>query len=259
MLHELNIEVSPYGEEEEILGNIRHALSLGLPELAIAPCRHDGTFVIVGSSPSVVNQVERIRSDQAAGRSICSINGGHDFLVSNGITPDLFLTTDPRPMPQNFRYLNDTTVYLIASRCSPETFETLKGRDVMLWHCWSDNFEQDELNKHSLMAIGGGTTSGLRAINVAYVLGYRKIKLYGMDSCLGEKMEKRWDADPVENVATTEVVCGDRTFICNWAMAQQANEFQQVYDIMGDITIESFGDGLISAILEERRKQGLHV
>lgn len=33
------------------------------------------------------------------------------------------------------------------------------------------------------MLIGGGTTSGLRAISLFYVLGYRQFELFGFDSC----------------------------------------------------------------------------
>jgi hypothetical protein len=34
------------------------------------------------------------------------------------------------------------------------------------------------------MLIGGGTTSGLRAISLFYVLGWRHFALFGFDSCL---------------------------------------------------------------------------
>lgn len=256
-MHKLEIGVQPYGTEEEIIGNIKKSLSLNLPELAIAPCKHDATFVIVGSSPSVVDHLEMIRSDKAAGRSICAINGGHDFLVENGIIPNLFLTTDPRPMPQNFKHINDETVYLIASRCSEETFDTLKGRHILLWHAWSPNFEEEYLRGR--MCVGGGTTSGLRAVNVAYLLGYRKFKLYGMDSCLGDKKQKRWDSGPMfDEIKTVDVHVGGREFLCNMAMAKQAEEFQMIYDIMPDVTIEAYGDGLIAAIIAERKKLGYH-
>lgn len=257
-MDELRIAVAPFGDEETIVGNIRYSLSLGLPELQIAPCAHDGTFCIVGSSPSLPTQVDAIRAEQDRGRAICAINGGHDFLMAHGITPDLFITVDPRPMPHNFKHLNKTTVYLISSRCSPETFDTLKEQDLMIWHSWSDNFEQEEIKEK--MAIGGGTTSGMRAINVAYVLGYRSVHLYGMDSCLNDKREKRWDSDSLFlETQTTDVICGDKSFICNMAMAQQAQDFQGVYDVMGDIHIEVFGGGLLAAILEEREKQGMKV
>ena len=258
-MYELNLNVIPYGDEAEIIANIEYGLSLDLPELTVAPCNHDGTFVIVGSAPSLPTQVDAIRAEQELGRPVCAINGGHDFLWDHGIVPDLFLTTDPRPMLHNFKRANDTTIYMIASRCHPSTFDLLmKECQVLRWHSWAENAEQIAIGKR--MAVGGGTTSGLRAINVAYILGYRSVHLYGMDSCLDSDKAKRWDSGPLsDETATTDVIVAGQSFICNMAMAQQANDFQSVYDIMPNLHIEVFGGGLLAAILDERKKQGMTV
>ena len=176
--------------------------------------------------------------------------------MENGIVPDLFVTTDPRGMPQNFKHANDETIYLLASRVSPDDFKTLGGRQVVLWHADSVDYENDELE--GKMRIGGGTTSGLRAVNLAYLMGFRKLIFYGIDSCLDKDKCKRWDSGPMKDeTKTIDVIVGGETFICNMAMAQQANEFQNIWDIMPDLKIESRGDGLISAILKQRIKQGI--
>ena len=44
-----------------------------------------------------------------------------------------------------------------------------------------------------------------------------------------------------------------RKFVCNGAMAQQAKEFQMIFTVMPDITVEAKGDGLIAEILKVRR------
>jgi len=257
-MRELDVNVSAFGTSESLKDNIRYALTLGLKELGLSPCKHDGTFVIVGSSPSLKDFTSHISKDQLAGKPICAINGAHDFLIQNRIIPELFLTTDPRPMPQNFKYRNPKTIYMIASRCHKETFESLRGLNVLLWHAWMDRPETDELLDGKRMAIGGGTTSGLRAINVAYVMGFRKFKLYGMDSCLDENKAKRVDGKPMnDETKTIDVIVGGKSFLCNMAMAQQAQDFQGVYAVMPDITIECFGDGLLSAIIKERKEKGL--
>lgn len=260
----LEIDVSRYGEPEGILENIRYALSLELEDLQVGLVRHDGIFSIVGSGPSVVGQLYNIRKDKAKGRPICAVNGGHDFLVENGITPDIFLTVDPRAMTgreprphvNNIKYPQEQTIYAIASRCHPTTFDHLKGHKVIRWHCWGSEDEHEACGKQ--MFVGGGTTSGLRAINFGYIQGFRQFHLYGLDSCLGERKEKRWNTEPLPKaVETIDIRCGDRIFTCNMAMAAQANEFQNIYDVMPDITVRSFGDGLITWILEERRKGGM--
>lgn len=254
----LEIDVSHYGTNEEISHNISYSLSLGLTEFGPSPCKHDGTFVIVGSGPSLLNQVESITQERLKGRPICAINGAHDFLVDNGLTPDLFLTTDPRAMPQNFKRKNDKTVYLIASRCHPDTFKELKGKHIVIWHAWMDNEEADFIISRNKIGIGGGTTSGLRAVNVAYVLGYRNVHMYGLDSCLDDKGAKRFcDGPMTDEVKKIDVIVGGKRFLCNMAMAQQASDFQSIYDVMPDVHIEIFGGGLLSAIQEERKKKKL--
>jgi len=49
----LDIDVSQFGTAEGNADNIRAALRRDLPELQPALCSHDGTFVIVGSGPSL--------------------------------------------------------------------------------------------------------------------------------------------------------------------------------------------------------------
>jgi hypothetical protein len=77
---------------------------------------------------------------------------------------------------------------------------------------------------------------------------------YGLDSCLSDdRKTKRFTGE--EAGAIVDVIVGDKTFYCNHAMAQQANEFQEIYKVM-DVHIEVKGNGLIAMILEERKRLG---
>jgi uncharacterized Rossmann fold enzyme len=240
--------VSPQGNEAQI----RETLSRKLPELTPACCAHDGTFVIVASGPSLPDYIDEIRAEQEKGRPVCAINGTYDYLVDNGIIPNLFLTVDPRPMPQNVTKPQKETVFLLASRVNPELFDRLKDYRVLTWHSWSMESECEAFKGR--FAIGGGTTSGLRAINVGYVMGFRNFVFYGLDSCLSDdKKTKRFTGE--EAGAIVDVIVGDETFYCNHAMAQQANEFQEIYKVM-DVHIEAKGRGLIAKILKERKRLG---
>lgn len=252
----LDIDVSQFGTAEGNAENIRAALRRDLPELQPALCSHDGTFVIVGSGPSLPLFADAIRDEQANGRPICAVKGAHDFLCEHDILPELFCSVEPRDRRENLKHANPYTTYLLASRVHPAVFDHLKDRKVVRWHSWSDQPECDVWRGVGKFGIGGGTTSGLRAINVGYVLGFRKFRLYGLDSCLADdKSTKRFTGEKAG--AIIDVIVGGRTFWCNHAMAQQAQDFQQLYKVMSDMTVESFGDGLITAILAERRKQGL--
>jgi len=248
----LEVKVQQAGTISELGENISYSLSLGLEELNLGLVRHDGTAVIVGSGPSIKEFVEDIRAEKERGRTILAVKGAYDYLVENGITPDLYLSVEPRDRP--IHHPQEETIFLLASRCSPKVFDRLKGHKIILWHTWGDEDENEFIKDK--MSFGGGTTSGLRALNVMYCQGFRNFHLYGFDSCLVNG-EKRIDQGTIhQDVKTIEVFLGGRTFICNMGMAQQANEFQNIYDVMPDIHVESFGDGLISTILEERKKNG---
>jgi hypothetical protein len=252
----LAISVKQYQSPQGNALQIRDNLQRQLPALTPAYCAHDGHFVIVASGPFLTEHIEEIRHESERGRPICAINGSYDYLVDNGIIPNLFLTVDPRPMPQNVVKPQQDTVFLLASRVNPELFDRLKDYKVMLWHSWSMEDECKEFK--GKFAIGGGTTSGLRAINVGYVLGFRNFILYGLDSCLADDQKtKRFTGE--EAGAIIDVTVGDKTFYCNHAMAQQANEFQELYKVMHDVHIDAKGRGLIAEILKERQRLGKRV
>lgn len=252
----LAIDVRQFGQPEGIADNIRHSLSLGLPELQLGLYRQDGTFVICASGPSIENHVEDIRKDLQDGKTICAVKGSYDFLRSHGITPDIYLSVEPRYKPVTNPAREST--YLLASRCHPQMFEDLKSFRIVLWHSWSTTDQMELLQGRP--CIGGGTTSGLRAVNLAYCLGFRRFKMYGFDSSLGVRGEKRVGQEKLgEHVNTTEVQVGEEgpRFITNMAMAAQAQDFQSIYDMMPDIMVDVIGTGLIPTIWNQRKERGL--
>ena len=249
----LEITVQAAGTPEELCSNIRSALARGLPELTPAPTSHDGTFVCVASGWSMPSFIDEIRAQREMGRPIVAVKAAHDYLCDHGIDPDIWVNLDPRDRTNGIQKANDHTVYFVASRCPPITFDHLKDRKIMLWHSWSDGPECKALPGGKL-AIGGGTTSGMRAINIGYLLGYRKFVLYGYDSCNDAEGKKRFTGEMTGPTLDVYVGAEKRKFTCNAAMAQQANEFQMLYAVMPDITVEAKGPGLIAAIIDERKR-----
>jgi hypothetical protein len=248
-MHELKINVAQYGTHEGLVDNIKENLARGLPELVPSICSHDGTFTIVGSGPSVKDHIAAIGEEA----TVVGVKGAYDYLVENDITPTFYLSVEPRNRPVTRPQKN--SIFLLASRIAPEMFEALKDYEILMWNSWSVEYENAEFEGH--LAIGGGTTSGLRAICIGYVLGFRNFHLYGFDSCLVDGEKRLGQGQLHEKVTTTDVIVGGRKFLCNMAMAQQADDFQGLYEFLPDIHITSFGDGLITAIIEERRRNGL--
>jgi uncharacterized Rossmann fold enzyme len=250
------IDVRQFGAAEQHQSAIRTNLGRKLPEVTPAICSHDGSCVVVGSGPSLSLFIEDLKQEQANGRPIIAVKGAHDYLMSQGITPDIFVSLEPRDRSaRDLKHKNDTTIYLLASRCSPDTFEHLKDCKVMLWHSASHDTEMEALKEGGVkMMVGGGTTSGLRALNLFYMLGFRKFVMYGFDSCLDENLTKRVDGSKAGQ--TIDVIMGGRRFVCNYAMAQQAQDFQTCYQMLPGATFEVKGDGLIAWIIAERKKAG---
>lgn len=252
----LRLEVAHYGTPESNGANIVSALKRNLPELTPGLCSHDGHFVIVGSGPSLPHFIDEIKAERELNRPVCAIKGAHDFLCSNGLNPDLFLCVDPRDRRENIQLANHDTIYLMASRCDPVMFDHLAGKRVVIWHSFGVIAEGDFYKGRP--AIGGGSTSGLRAITVGYVMGYRNFILYGMDSCLAEdRLTKRFTGEKAGTVF--DVIVGDRTFYCNGAMAQQAQEVQDLMTALPGLHLDIKGDGLLAAIWAERKRLGLPV
>jgi uncharacterized Rossmann fold enzyme len=251
----LALHVKPAGTPEGIRANVQAALARNLPELTPALVAHDGTMVLVGSGPSMPELVEEIRRERERDRPIFAVKGAHDYLCQQGIQPDLFLCIDPRNRAYQLQEANDHTTYLISSRCDASMFDALTGRKVVLVHTWAQEEHCDEYNGKIL--VGGGTTSGLRAITVGYLLGFRRFVLYGYDSCLAsDKTTKRFTGEGVERGKLVDVIVDGKRFWCNGAMAQQANEMQQYYTVMPGLTLEAKGNGLIAAIIAARKKRG---
>lgn len=271
ILNDRSLKALTYGTVESNTENVRSALARGLQEFSPAPCVHDGTFVLVGSGPSLPSFLDDIKKEREKGRPICAINGTHDWLVDNGVEPDLFVTCDPRVIPK-FGKVSDRCCYLLASRCDPEMFEKVKGKRVILWHSfsskldaplpqsgnmvWEDFMPEEECEAwRGRFGVGGGSTSGLRAIYLAYIMGFRKVILYGMDSCLApDKKTKRFTGEDIGKGKLIDVIVGGKRFWCNGAMAKQAAEFQPVISHFPDLKVDVKGDGLLAAIMSARSK-----
>lgn len=230
-------------DDAGLFEHIRMALERDLPH-AIA-----GTVVLVGSGPSVMDQVDAIRKMQAKGFPVVAIKDAHDWLQEEGIVPDYAVAVDPQEHRWNcFKKKNRAIKYLIASQCHPAMFEHLKDMRVYLFHLY---VREGQTYPPNSSLISGGTTTGLRAMTLFYARGYRRFELFGYDSCMKAGV-LRIDGKMPEK--TVEIICGGKTFLSSPEMASQANEFQTLYETMPDMEVYSHGEGLITTILEERAK-----
>lgn len=247
----------PVLPDETLTAHVHHALNLGLPMLP-AHYAHDLVAVLVASGPSVIGQLDSIMRQRDRGRPIIAIKDAHDWLISNGVIPNQAVVLDPTDGQwQCFRRKHPAVQYWVSSQCHPKMFEHLHGYSVSLFHLVFNGNKAYKGYDVPFM-IGGGTTTGLRAISLLYVMGFRRFELYGYDSCLIDgrlRVGTAWKRDN-ENPAILKVKVGERTFFCNPGMAAQAQEFQKLWKdyAMPDIFVQAYGHGLIAAILRERER-----
>ena len=182
-------------------------------------------------------------------RPIISVSGAHDYLVERGIVPDFHVDCDPRPhKPEMLRKPQEGTAYLMATVCHPMFWKALQGRSVRLWHlingddmetvAWVARNHPDGMKS----MIGGGSSVGQRAMNVAAALGYRKFDIHGMDCSFTEN--RHAGAHTGSRQVETLVKAGDRIFKTTKQMLQAAIEMEHFLQ-QQDAEVRFYGDGLM--------------
>lgn len=245
--------IQAFGTPEEIRANIVANLARGLPEVGFGPLPHDGSLVLCGSGPSLLDHLDEIKAEKAQGRPILAVKGAHDVLVAHGVSPDAYLSVEVRDRP--IKAPQKGCLYLLASRCPPALFDSLEGHTIQVFHTWDGKDPIPELRGRFLLT--GGSTSGLRAVTVGYAWGFRRFVMYGYDSCLAKDGEtKRITGEKVEDHKSLYVHVAGRSFKTNGAMALQAQDFRDMIRLLPDCRFEVKGDGLLAAIYAEflRRK-----
>ncbi len=128
---------------------------------------HDRTLCVIGGGPSAAYTLSARTGD------IVTVNAGHDWLINQGIVPWACGFLDPHErIADMFTPCNDV-FYYVANVVHVNVLWKLQGFKVIFW------YPKPTAGK---LQIGGGSSMGLRWINLGYVLGYRKFHLHGLDS-----------------------------------------------------------------------------
>ena len=235
-------------------------LSRDLP-LFVEHSEHAGVSLIVGGAPSLTDELKNLRTHTKRGGVIFALNGAHDWLIEHGIIPDYHVLLDARKENAEFvRKPHKGVTYLVAAQCHPEVFNALEGHKVMMWAACLESAEQekavcDKFPKKPIGFIGGGATVGLKTMNLAYLLGFRKIRLYGMDSSYSGSENHAYRQELNDKESKMEIHAAGKDFICAPWMAKQATEFQRQYRQLVKLgcKIKVLGYGLIPHIYQQIR------
>ena len=208
---------------------------------------HDGTAVIVGGGPSLMDTIDQIKARSRSGQTIFALNNAAKTLIENGIKVDYQVIIDARG--ENIKFVTPPLAdkYLIASQSSPAIFDALKNEAVTLFHVAIHDLRRLlPPNRRNTVCVGGGTTVLTRAMVAVHLMGYRWMHLYGVDSSFRGGEHHAYPQD-MNNDRPSEVLVDGQAFqSCPWMMAQ-VNEFQQVSAFLAEenSTISVHGDGLL--------------
>lgn len=239
-------------EIENLATNIKSSSRRDIPWLTKQEA-HDGKAVIVGGAPSLADSLGEIKARQNNGQVVFALNGVHDYLIENGIIPDVAVIVDARPENAKFISKADSSIqYYFASQCAKEVFEAAPPESTTLFHCLNPGIETllpD--NDKPILLIGGGSTVALKAIALAHVMGYRTFHCYGMDSCYDADKHHAYEQELNDGERVLNVVAAGRKFMAAGWMVQQANEFQELVAnlVNEDCVFTVRGDGLIPHLI----------
>jgi hypothetical protein len=210
---------------------------------------HHGIAVICAGGPSLVEEITSIRHQSVLGE-IFACNGAALKLKEFGVTTDFHVILDARP--ENVQFVGDIgpfTTRLYASQCDKSVHDAAGG-SLVLWHpAFPGVLDIVGANKERAY-IGGGTTCGMKAASIAWAMGYRKIHLYGFDSCYRGDRHHAYRQTLNDGETVLDVEYAGEIYKCSPWMIQQAEDFETFAPQLMDngVELSVHGSGLIPAI-----------
>lgn len=214
--------------EIQIKKNIIHAAGLPFPWLDAADI-HSQSALIVGGGPSLKDDIEEIRARQRHGEIIFATNGVWNELAKRGIYADYHLMADARP--ENAQFIPNGVplrACLYASQCHETVFEKAKTKDVIIWHPYHIGIGEVIGTERNYALVGGGSTIGLQSMVISYILGFRDLHLFGMDSSYKDGEGHAYQQKLNEGDRIIDVQVGEQIFRAAPWMASQVDEFKEV-------------------------------
>jgi hypothetical protein len=239
----INFDVKTPLDGETLVRNVKHALSLRLPELRDMEYAFHGALKVIANGPSA-------RHADLSGKT-AAINGALKLFTDKGLAPTYWVACDPQALVADFLDSSkpngcvppEETIYLIASKCDASVFEALKDRNVVVWHV--HDTDTDELTK-PYGHVSRAVSVTICGFEVFARLGWRTFDVWGWDGCVLDGQEHAVaQANMGEHI---EIEHLDVTYITRpcWAL-----EAQDAIDALRGFPfpIRIHGGGFIGAVL----------
>src|SRR5262249_39758341 len=235
--------------------HVDYAVSLNLPR-CIKRKERKGKVAIVASGPSATEFVDLLKDWDG---EISGINAAFHWLRHRGIKPTAFVGLDPEVILKDYLIdPPDDATYYLAAQVHPEVFDFLHGKNVRVW------FAIDGQSKLPFGAaeVYGGTTCLTRAPNLAHLLGWREVHIFGGDSSFTHKSHVYGDEGYPPGTFPMEM--NGKLYMTTRQMVQQACDFtEQMVEWArpgdnGDkaLSVSLYGDGLMQAMFAQTLQSG---
>jgi hypothetical protein len=233
----------------------------GLPQLAPHEAQ-DTEVMLLAGGPSLNDHWDEIREHREAGMPLFTTNGTYNQCVERGLKPSMQFVIDAREFNKRFVLPTvDRCKYVLGSQCHPDTVKAVPADRSYLWQVTNDEEYRPTIERlwgaegTDWFPVPGGSTVTLRALCGLLLLGFRRIHVYGLDSCMVGDSHHAYEQTENDAAPTVEVRVGegtphDRTFMCQGWMAVQAREFLVLCEhYLAELSLIIYGDGLIAHIV----------
>lgn len=230
--------------KDRVLGNVLEN-SRAVRDWVKTEPAHDRVAVIAGGGSSLADTLSEL---VAVGGDIFALNGAATYLNGRGIEADWQIIMDARP--ETVALIGPAKRHLFASQVDPECFR--RCPDALLWHSTYGNVMPDEqpgfpAHDEGYALVGASVSVGNTALVLLYVLGYRTIHVFGMDSSHRDGNSHAYRQPMNDGEPCTIVERNGRRFVCSVAMSLQARYFLERAKQLAEAgaLIVMHGDGLL--------------
>lgn len=214
----------------------------------------DRELILLAGGPSLNDHIAEIRALREEGAALVTMNGAYHWALDQALKVSAQIVLDAREFNARFsRPVMPDTKYLIASQCAPSVLDGLPKDRVVLWHSGMSADMRNWVRKRVgyCFPVLGGSTVMLRAIPLMRMLGFKRMHIFGFDSCVRAGEHHAYRQVENDGEAIIPVTCGGRTFECTPWQAHQAGEFRDLVGAMGDhVELAVYGDGLIAHMIQ---------
>lgn len=227
---------------DKIVENIKYSLSKSLPILDKLHDAHEAHAVIVGGGPSIKEFESEIRARRMQQQSVFALNNSWRWLDKAGIGCDFQVMVDARP--ENAQFVSPY-MKLYATQCHKDVIDQC-NEQTLLWNNYISPLD-DLFKDRDMFWVGSGTTVGIRALYLLYILGYRTIHVYGYDSSYSGSDGHAYPQNLNDGEKVIEVEAADRKFTAAPWMVSQAEDFLNAMEYLTSVgvCITIHGDGLL--------------